>query len=252
MGARLLLTLAAAMTTTEAPRTKRRLPWFLEFYNSNVGRKWVMAISGIVGLGFVFFHMFGNLHLYEEPGRFDEYAEGLRDFGQPIFSRTFLLWLARLGLLAAFAVHVHAGFTLWWKNRKARPVGYEHQSFVEATFASRYMLISGIIVLVFIVYHLAHLTWGLDFLNPSFTRGEARANLIEGLESPFTAGWYVVANLALGLHILHGTWSLFQSLGATNPRFNAWRRNLAIGLTAVIVIGNVSFPLAITTGLVGS
>ena len=239
------------MTTTQAPSRKRSLPWFLEFYNSNVGRKWVMAISGIVGLGFVFFHMFGNLHIYEEPGRFDEYAEGLRSFGEPIFSRTFILWVARFGLLAAFGVHVHAGFTLWWKNRHARPVGYERQQWQEATFASRYMLISGIIVLVFIVYHLAHLTWGLDFLNPSFTRGEARENLIEGLESPITAGWYVIANLALGLHILHGAWSMFQSLGVTNPRFNRWRRNFAVGLTAVIVAGNVSFPIAISTGLVG-
>ncbi|MBT8215785.1 MAG: succinate dehydrogenase cytochrome b subunit [Acidimicrobiia bacterium] len=239
-------------TTAEAPAKKRSLPWFLEFYNSNVGRKWVMAISGIVGLGFVFFHMFGNLHLYEEPARFDEYAEGLRDFGEPIFSRTLILWIARFGLLAAFAVHVHAGFTLWWKNRKAKPVGYERQQFVEATFASRYMLITGVIVLAFIVYHLAHLTWGLEFLNPSFTRGEARENLIEGLESPITAGWYVVANLALGLHILHGAWSLFQSLGVTHPRFNRWRRNFAVGLTAVIVAGNVSFPIAISTGLVGS
>jgi len=239
------------MTTTKAPGTKRPLPWFLEFYNSNVGRKWVMAISGIVGLGFLFFHMFGNLHLYEEPARFDEYAESLREIGTPVFSHTFILWLARLGLLAAFLIHLHAAFTLWWKNRNAKPVGYENQQWVESTFASRYMLITGIIVLVFIVYHLAHLTWGLDSLNPSFTRGEARENLVEGLESPITAGWYIIANLALGLHVLHGAWSLFQSLGVTSPRFNKWRRNFAIGFAAVIVLGNVSIPLAITTGLVG-
>jgi len=240
------------MTTTQAPPRKRPLPWFLEFYGSNVGRKWVMAVSGIVGLGFIFFHMFGNLHLYEEPARFNEYAEGLRDVGEPIFSRTLILWLARFGLLAAFAVHVHAGFTLWWKNRKAKPVGYQRQQWIEATFASRYMLITGVIVLVFIVYHLAHLTWGISWLNPDFVRGDARSNLILGLESPITAAWYIAANLALGLHILHGAWSLFQSLGITNPRFNKWRRNFAVGLTAVIVLGNVSIPLAITTGLVGS
>jgi len=240
------------MTTTQAPPRKRSLPWLVEFYRSNVGRKWVMAISGIVGLGFIFFHMFGNLHLYEEPARFNEYAEGLRDVGEPIFSRTFILWLARFGLLGAFGVHVHAGFSLWWKNRKAKPVGYERQQWMEATFASRYMLITGVIVLVFIVYHLAHLTWGLSWLHPNFVRGEARANLILGLESPLTAAWYVAANLALGLHILHGTWSLFQSLGVTNPRFNKWRRNFAVGFTAVIVLGNISFPIAITTGLVGS
>ena len=118
------------MTTTQAPRKKRSLPWFLEFYNSNVGRKWVMAVSGIVGLGFLFFHMFGNLHLYEEPGRFDEYAESLREIGTPVFSHTFILWLARFGLLAAFLVHLHAAFTLWWKNRNAKPVGYERQRWV--------------------------------------------------------------------------------------------------------------------------
>lgn len=234
------------------PASSKRKLWFLEFYNSNVGRKWVMAISGIVGLGFIFFHMFGNLHLYEEPARFDEYAEGLREFGEPIFSRTLLLWVSRLGLLAAFVVHVHAGFTLWWKNRKAKPVGYERQQWVEATFASRYMLVTGVIVLVFIAYHLAHLTWGFSWVHPDFERGAARSNLILGLENPIIAAWYIVANLALGLHILHGTWSLFQSLGVTSPRFNQWRRNFAVAFTAIIVLGNVSFPLAITTGLVGS
>jgi succinate dehydrogenase / fumarate reductase cytochrome b subunit len=240
------------MTTTQSPRRSRPLPWFLEFYGSNVGRKWVMAISGIVGLGFVFFHMFGNLHLYEEPARFNEYAEGLRDLGEPIFSRTLILWVARLGLLAAFAVHLHAGFTLWWKNRHAKPIGYERQQWIESRFASRHMLITGLIVLVFILYHLAHLTWGFSWLHPDFVRGDARNNLILGLENPATAAWYILANLALGLHLLHGAWSLFQSLGVTNPRFNAWRRNFAVGFTALLVIGNVSIPLAITTGLVGS
>jgi len=238
--------------TTQAPQKRRPLPWFFEFYGSNVGRKWVMAISGIVGLGFIFFHMFGNLHLYEEPARFNEYAEGLRDIGEPIFSRTLILWLARLGLLAAFVVHLHAAFSLWWKNRKAKPVGYERQQWIEATFASRYMLITGIIGLVFSAYHLAHLTWGVSWLHPDFVRGAARSNLILGLENPVTAAWYIIANLALGLHILHGAWSLFQSLGVTSPRFNKWRRNFALGFAAVIVIGNVSIPLAITTGLVGS
>ncbi len=237
---------------TQTPTRTRKLPWFLEFYGSNVGRKWVMALSGIAGLGFLFFHMIGNLHLYEEPARLNEYAEGLRDFGEPIFSRTLILWASRLGLLAAFAIHVHAGFTLWWKNRKAKPIGYERQDWIEASFASRYMLWTGVVVLLFIGYHLAHLTWGWGFVHTNFEQGNARANLINGLKNPLVAGWYVVANLALGLHILHGAWSMFQSLGVTSPRFNQWRRNFALSLTALIVIGNISIPLAISTGLVGS
>lgn len=236
----------------ETPTRTRKLPWFFEFYNSNVGRKWVMAVSGIVGLGFVLFHMIGNLHLYEEPARFNEYAEGLRDLGEPIFSRTLILWIARLGLLAAFVIHIHAGFTLWWKNRQAKPVGYERQDWIDATFASRYMVWTGVVVLLFIGYHLAQFTWGWGLFHTNFERGNPRANVINGLQNPIVALWYIVANLALGLHILHGAWSMFQSLGATSPRFNQWRRNFALGLTGAIVAGNLSFPILITTGLVGS
>jgi succinate dehydrogenase / fumarate reductase cytochrome b subunit len=238
------------MTATQES-TKRRPPWPLELYRSDVGRKWVMALSGIAILLFVFVHMAGNLHLYESPERFNEYAEGLRDVGEPLLPRTFILWFARLGLIGAFAIHIHAGFTLWWKNRHARPIGYEaDREWVTASFASRYMLVTGVIILVFVGYHLAQLTWGWSIFHPDFVHGDARGNLINALENPAVAGVYIVANLAVGLHILHGAWSMFQSLGLTNPRFNQWRRNFALAFAALVVVGNLSFPLLITTGLV--
>lgn len=247
----LLASFRVGMTTTREPQTRRPLPWIVEFYRSDVGRKWIMAISGIALLLFVFVHMVGNLHVYEAPERFDEYAEGLRDIGEPLVPRTFILWIARLGLIGAFAVHIHAGMSLWWKNRKARPVDYgADRDWVTASFAARYMLGTGVIVLVFLVYHLAQLTWGWSIVHPDFVRGEARSNLVIALENPAVAAFYVIANLALGLHILHGAWSMFQSLGVTSPRFNQWRRNFALRFAAIIVIGNLSFPIAIVTGLI--
>lgn len=228
--------------------------FLLSFYRSQVGRKWVMALSGVAIVGFVFFHMLGNLHLYEPAGpdgvaKIDEYAEGLRAIGEPIIPRSGLLWVARLGLLAAFLVHIHAGYSLWWKSRKSRPVAYEaDRTWVTATFASRNMVITGTIVLLFVIYHLAHLTWGT--VHSDFIPGEVRHNVVTGLANPIVAGWYIIANLALGLHVLHGIWSMFQSLGSTSPRLAALRTGLATGITGLIVLGNLSFPVLILTGIV--
>lgn len=242
-------------TEMERPPATRPESFVRSFYRSQVGRKWIMALSGVALVGFVFFHMLGNLHLYEAPGangvpRIDEYAEGLREIGEPIVPRTGLLWVARLGLLGAFLVHIHAGYSLWWKSRKSRPVAYEaERTWVTATFASRNMVITGTIVLLFVIYHLAHLTWGV--VHEDFIPGEVQHNVVTGLDHPVVAGWYIVANLALGLHVLHGIWSMFQSLGSKSPRLASIRTGLATGITALIVLGNLSFPILVMAGVVG-
>ena len=241
------------MTTTARPETRRRrLPFFLEFYRSDVGRKWAMALSGIVLLGFVLFHMIGNLHLYEGPAEVNEYGEALRDLGGHLAPRTFILWLIRLVLIAAFAVHIHAAFSLALKNRRLRPLRYESKrDYLVANYASRTMIWSGIIVLAFIGFHLADLTWGAP--EPAATgeyfRGDIYSNVVASFERVPVAIFYIVANLALGLHIYHGAWSLFQSLGVNNPRFNEWRRWFAAGFAGVIVVGNVSFPIMVLIGV---
>lgn len=228
----------------------RKPPFFIGFYRSAVGKKYVMAITGIIGLGFVFGHMFGNLKMYFGQEDFDHYAEFLRDLFYPILPHTWFLWGLRIVLIAALIVHVHAATTLTIMNRRARPVRYQSQrDYVAATFASRSMRYTGIIVALFIVWHLADLTWG--WANPDFVRGAAYENVVASFERVPVSIWYIVANLALGVHLWHGAWSIFQSLGWNRPRFNAWRRWFAWGFTIVVVGVNISFPIAVLTGIVG-
>jgi succinate dehydrogenase / fumarate reductase cytochrome b subunit len=236
---------SAVQAKTVQPRPKRRAPWPIEFYRSAIGKKWVMAVSGIILLGFVLVHMAENLKLYLGKQEIDLYAEALRDMPGHLLPRTFLLWVIRIVLILAFVFHIHAAYALTRMNRRARPVGYQApREYVAANFASRTMRWTGVIVLAFLAFHLADLTWGAA--NGShFVRGDPYDNLIYSFRRPVVAIFYVIANLALGIHIFHGAWSLFQSLGINNPRYNAARRRFAQGFAAIIVLGNISFPIAV-------
>ena len=223
--------------------------WLLDFYGSALGKKAVMAVTGILLLGFVLAHMLGNLHLYQSPERMNEYGEYLRTIGSPILPRSGALWILRSGLILAFILHIHSAATLTLMNRQSRPVGYKGgRDYVAANYAARTMRWSGIIVGFYLVFHLMDLTWGVG--GADFTRGEPYENLVASFQREPVAIVYIIANVLLGLHIYHGAWSLFQSLGWANPRFNHWRRGFAMTFAAIIVIGNVSFPVAVMTGLV--
>jgi succinate dehydrogenase / fumarate reductase cytochrome b subunit len=233
----------------EAARRRHR-PFLVDFYRSAVAKKWVMALSGIVLLGYVLAHMVGNLKVYLGAAQINRYAEWLRDLGEPAFPRTVVLWGMRTVLIAAFVLHIWSAYSLTLVNRRARPVGYQApRDYVAANFASRTMRWTGIIVGLFVIFHLLDLTWGPA--NPSFHRGSVYHNMVESMSRWPIALVYVVANLALGVHIFHGAWAMFQSLGITNPRFNQWRRWFAIGFATLITVGNVSFPVLILTGAVG-
>jgi succinate dehydrogenase / fumarate reductase cytochrome b subunit len=210
-----------------------------------------MAITGIMLLGFVLAHMIGNWKVFLGKEHLNTYGEWLRDVGEPAFPRSFLLWVLRIGLIGAFAGHIVAAYQLTRMNRKARPVRYQSKrDYVAANFASRTMRWTGIIVALFIIFHLADLTWG--WFNPDFIRGQPYHNLVESLSRVPVAIVYIVANIALGVHLYHGAWSLFQSMGWNRPRFNRWRRGFAIGFATLIVVGNVSFPIAVLAGIVGN
>ncbi|MGH9244550.1 MAG: succinate dehydrogenase cytochrome b subunit [Acidimicrobiales bacterium] len=228
----------------------RRRPWWpLEFYRSAIGKKWVMALSGIALMGYVLAHMIGNLKVYLGPDDLNHYGEWLRELGEPALPRTVLLWILRSGLIAAFALHIHAAYALTTMNWKSRAGGYQsRRDYLAANYASRTMRWSGVIVGAFVLWHLADLTWG--WVNPDFVRGDPYHNLVESFSNPVVAAFYVLANLALGLHLFHGAWSIFQSLGLNNPRFNHWRRRFAEAFAAVIVLGNVSFPVMVQVGLI--
>ncbi|MCB0974654.1 MAG: succinate dehydrogenase cytochrome b subunit [Actinobacteria bacterium] len=218
------------------------------FYQTAIGKKYVMAISGIMLLGFVFFHMIGNLKIYLGEDDFNHYAEFLRELLVPIVPRTVVLWLMRGGLVIAFVAHIHSAYTLTVINKKARPVGYQSpRDYQVADYAARTMRYTGIIVGLYLIYHLMQLTWGVG--GTEFERGDAYANVVHGLENVPIALVYIVANIALGIHIFHGAWSMFQSLGLNNPRFNSWRKYFAIAFSAIITIGNVSIPIAVMTGI---
>jgi succinate dehydrogenase / fumarate reductase cytochrome b subunit len=223
--------------------------WLLDFYSSSVGKKAVMAVTGIVLLGFILLHMLGNLKVYDDAEHLNAYGEYLREIGEPILPHTGFLWILRAGLVLAFALHIHAAFSLTVINRKARPVRYQGgRDYVAANYAARTMRWTGVIVGLYLVYHLMDLTWGVG--GADYERGEPYHNLVSSLERWPIAIVYIVANLALGLHIFHGAWSLFQSLGWNNPRFNQWRKGFAAGFAAIIVAGNVSIPVAIMLGIV--
>jgi succinate dehydrogenase / fumarate reductase cytochrome b subunit len=191
-----------ATAVQEAPAERRRAPYPIELYRTAVGKKYVMAITGVIWMGFVLVHMAGNLKIYLGAPEMNHYAEGLRTLGAPFFPRT-MRW-------------------------------------------------TGIIVLLFLAWHLSDLTWGFHSVNPDFHRGAVYNNVTSSLGRPVVAIFYIVANLALGVHLLHGAWSLFQSLGVNHPRFNAWRRWFAYAFTIIVIGGNVSFPLAVMTGVIGS
>ena len=173
----------------------------------------------------------------------------LRELLVPILPRTVALWLFRLGLLGAVLLHIHAAYGLTRVNHNARSVKYQSErDYQVANFASRTMRWTGVIVLLFIAWHLADFTAG--WVNPHFVRGAVYRNVDASLSRIPVAALYIVANIALGIHLFHGTWSLFQSIGWSNPRFNAWRRGLAMGVATIVVVGNVSFPVAVLANIV--
>jgi succinate dehydrogenase / fumarate reductase cytochrome b subunit len=179
----------------------------------------------------------------------DRYGEFLRTLLVPLAPRTVVLWILRVGLIAAFVLHIHAAYSLTVMNRRARVTRYQSpRDYIAANFASRTMRWTGIIVFLFLFWHLADFTWG--WFNPGFVRGSVYRNIDASLSRWPVAILYILGNLALGVHLFHGAWSLFQSLGLNNPRFNIWRRWFAIGFSAVIVVGNVSFPIAVLAGVV--
>jgi succinate dehydrogenase / fumarate reductase cytochrome b subunit len=236
------------------PTPRPGAPWPVRFYRSAVGKKWVMALTGLGLYGFVFAHMVGNLKIYlgrEPDGRWaiDVYGEALRELFHPILPNQWALWLLRVGLIVMFVLHIHAATTLTVMNRRARPVRYQStRDYVAANFASRSMRITGVVILAYLIFHLFDLSWtgtGADFV-----RGDVHDNLIASLSRPWVAAAYIVGNVALAIHLFHGSWSMFQTMGFNNPRYNPARRLVAIGMALVVGIPNVLFPLLIVTDVV--
>ncbi len=217
-------------------------------YSSSVGRKYVMALSGLAIIGFVVVHLVGTLKIFLGPESTNEYGEALRNLAEHLVPRGHLLWIFRIGLIAAFGVHIHAAFSLDQRNRRANATVRASQSeHLAATYASRTMLWSGLIVGLFIVFHIADLTWGTT--NPNFVHGDAYNNQIASFQSPWISAVYLLGVAALTIHLFHGLWSLTQSLGGAMPFLDvAGRRRLAAAIAIAIGVGYASIPLAVLTG----
>lgn len=223
----------------------------LRFWRSAVGKKWVMAVTGIMMLGFVLFHMIGNLKIYLGARDLDHYAEWLRTIGEPALPHTVFLWILRIGLIGAVALHIVSAAQLTRMNHRARPTKYQSpRDYAAANFASRTMRWTGVIVVFYVIFHLMDLTWGNTTVNPDFVRGRTFDNVVASFERVPVAIVYILANLAVAIHIYHGAWSMFQSLGLNNPKWNKARRSFAIGFATLIGVANISFPIMVVTGVV--
>ena len=215
--------------------------WVSSFLWSSVGKKMVMAVTGLILFGFVLGHMLGNLQIYLGPEKLNAYAALLKSTGG-------MLWVVRLGLLAAVGLHILAATSLTLASWSARPQGYREVESRGSTYASRTMRWGGPILGLFIVYHLLHLTVGSA--HPGFDPEDVFGNVVRGFSVWWVSAVYILAMLALGLHLYHGAWSLLQTLGLNHPRVDPVLRALATVFAIVVVAGNVSIPVAVLSGLV--
>ncbi len=212
------------------------------FWGSTNGKKAVMAVTGLILFGFVMGHMLGNLQIFEGPVAFNDYAKFLR-------SVPLGLWLARIVLLTSVVLHVTASVQLVLRKRRARPVAYASKESIASTYASRTMYWSGPIILAFVIYHLLQFTFGVTGV-PDYQEGEVYRNVVSGFGQPAIAIWYIVSMLLLCLHLRHGVWSMFQTLGVNHPRYTPILRHGATLFAVVVAIGFISIPVSVLFGWV--
>ncbi len=212
-----------------------------QFLESSIGKKIVMAVTGVILSVFVLGHMTGNLLAFKGGGALDAYGATLRKLPAA-------LWGVRLALLASVGLHIWAYLTTTFQSLAARPQGYRMTAYQESTLFSRTMRWTGPILGIFIVFHLLHLTTGT--VHPHFVEGKVQENLVSGLSVVPVAAFYLVAMACLAFHAAHGTWSLLQTLGLSHPRYNGLRLWLAGVFTVVVVGGFASIPIGVLTGII--
>lgn len=230
------------MTVAETrPYTSRLVAWLRRFYDSTLGKKVLMAVTGVVLFGFILGHLAGNLQIWNSPLQFDEYAAMLK-------SNLGLLWGARTLLIFSVALHILVSVQLTLRNRAARPLAYEAQEYVASNYAQRTMWVSGPIVAAFVIYHLLHFTSGT--VHPAFDEHRVANNVVVGFSQIGASVFYIIAVVLLGMHLSHGIWSMLQSLGFSHPRYTPWIKLGARGFAALIVLGYISIPIGVMAGFV--
>ncbi|TNH27641.1 succinate dehydrogenase cytochrome b subunit [Micromonospora orduensis] len=225
--------------------TKTRSP-----IRSNVGLKAVMAVTGILLVLFLIAHMLGNLKVFTGETSFDHYAHWLRDIGKPLLPGVWFLWILRTVLVVAVVAHIWAATVLALRARAARPVKYAHRKKVRGSYAARTMRWGGVIILLFVIYHLLDLTTGT--LNPVGDPGNPYGNVVADFapERWYVTLFYTLAIVTLGFHLRHGAFSAFRSLGQQTPRGERRARTAALIFAVALCAGYLVVPFAVLTGLV--
>jgi len=241
--------------------------WLSRFLKSNLGMKAIMALSGFVLVGFVVVHMLGNLQLFLGPGSDTvvidgkTYTQGALDhYGAMLQGNKEVLWLARIVLIVSVLAHIGSAVVLTMRSKRARPVAYKVHKRVSDSYSARTMRWGGVIVLAFIVFHILHLTTGAvhpDFQHCADVDGDLAcvvySNVIQGFEGNWPVViFYVVSQIAIAMHLTHGVWSMFRSLGMNSPRADAIARKAALSIGVVVGFFNCLIPIAVAVGLVTS
>lgn len=232
-------------TTTLTPNTAQEDSMPGTFWGTVVGKKAVMAVTGVILFGFILVHMVANLQAFlpvnaEGIPPLDAYAEHLRALPP-------LLWGTRVVLLLAVILHIVAAWQLTLLNQfEARKKGYVKYKPIASNYASRTMIWSGPIIFFYVIYHLLDFTFGN--VNPNFEPGRVYHNVIASFQHPVVAVFYIVANVCLAFHLYHGIWSMFQSLGLSHPSYTPWIKKASAVFAVVIGVGFCSVPIAVMTG----
>jgi succinate dehydrogenase / fumarate reductase cytochrome b subunit len=224
---------------------RRNMQKALTLLDTTIGKKAVMAVTGLVLFGFLIGHMLGNLQIFLGPEVLDAYAEKLQSMGP-------LLWGVRTVLAISLVLHVWMVLDLYARSLAARPVSYRVTRSIATNYAAKTMWLSGVVILLFVLYHIAHFTFpGIAMGNYEHdTHGQVYLNVVNGFCVRWVAALYIAAQLVLWAHLFHGAWSLLQTLGLNHPRYNDGARRSAKLVATVIVLGNISIPVAVMAGIV--
>ncbi len=225
--------------------------WALRLYRSTIGKKVIMAVTGIILVAFVVLHMLGNLQVFVGPEKMNRYAAFLQGLGE-------LLWLARIILLIALILHVMMAWQLMQRSRMARPLGYQQREPQVSTVASRTMRWGGVLILVFVIFHILHFTTGTlfpyasrtDAMYPAFDHANVYGNIIAAFRSPWVVTFYVVAMLFLLLHLFHGAWASLRTLGLVKPSPRPLQRPVATIIALAVWLGFTAIPVAVFLGVI--
>jgi succinate dehydrogenase / fumarate reductase cytochrome b subunit len=220
----------------------------LTLHQTTIGKKVIMAVTGFILVGFTIGHMYGNLHTFEGPTALNEYGAFLREFGHPAVGGEQALWLIRTVLLVSAVLHIWAAVSLTQVDLASRPVSYRTRRAVSGSLASRTMRYSGVLLGLFIVYHILHLTTGT--VHADFRHGDIYHNVVVAFRNPIVVLIYVAAMAALVFHLFHGIWSMFQTLGVNNRGRNRFWGTVSGVVSVVVSIGFVTVPLAVLLGFV--